>query len=76
VAIAVGCLFLSAYAFALGDPMPRSIDAALVGNGPAHPQILADVQRVAGAVSSSATTCLARRPFARSTCSRSTPRSI
>ena len=48
VAIAVGCLFVSAYALALGDPMPRSIDAALVGNGAAHPQIVADVQRVAG----------------------------
>lgn len=48
VAIAVGCLFLSAYALALGDPMPRSIDAALVGDGAARPQIVADVQRVAG----------------------------
>jgi hypothetical protein len=28
--------------------MPRSIDAALVGNGAAHPQIVADVLRVAG----------------------------
>ena len=28
--------------------MPGSIEAALVGNGPAHPQIVADVQRAAG----------------------------
>ena len=48
VTIAVGCLFVSAYALALGDPMPRSIDAALVGNGAAHPQIVVDGQRVAG----------------------------
>ena len=38
LAITVGCLFVTSYSLALGDPVPRHIDAALVGSpaGEAH----------------------------------------
>jgi hypothetical protein len=47
LAIVMGSLFLAAYTLALGDPVPRHIDAALVGD-PASDQATVDaVQRVA-----------------------------
>ncbi|MDX6309762.1 MAG: hypothetical protein QOI06_2808 [Nocardioidaceae bacterium] len=36
LAIAMGCLFLTTYSLALGDPVPHRIDAAIVGNATAH----------------------------------------
>ena len=47
LAIVMGSLFLSAYSLALGDPVPRRIDAALVGDPAAEPHTVAAVQRVA-----------------------------
>ena len=47
LAIAMGSLFLATYSLALGDPVPRRIDAALVGDPEAHPHMVAAVQRVA-----------------------------
>jgi hypothetical protein len=38
LAIVFGCLFLVTYSLALGDPVPRRIDAALVGNPAAAPR--------------------------------------
>jgi hypothetical protein len=47
LAIVMGSLFLATYTLALGDPVPRHIDAALVGD-PATDQATVDaVQRVA-----------------------------
>jgi hypothetical protein len=48
LAIAFGCLFLLTYSLALGDPVPRRIDAALVGNPAAQPHTVDAVQGVAG----------------------------
>ena len=48
LAIAFGCLFLLTYSLALGDPVPRRIDAALVGDPAAHPRTVDAVQGVAG----------------------------
>jgi hypothetical protein len=36
VAIAMGSLFVTTYSLALGDPIPRHINAAIVGDGGAH----------------------------------------
>jgi hypothetical protein len=47
IAIVFGCLFLVTYSLALGDPVPRGIDAALVGNPTAHPRAVGAVQQVA-----------------------------
>ena len=47
LATVMGSLFLSAYSLALGDPVPRRIDAALVGDPAAEPHTVAAVQRVA-----------------------------
>jgi hypothetical protein len=46
LAIAGGSLFLTAYSFALGDPVPHRIDAALVGDPAAHTRTVREVQRV------------------------------
>ena len=48
LAIAFGCLFLLTYSLALGDPVPRRIDAALVGDPAAYPRTVDAVQGVAG----------------------------
>jgi hypothetical protein len=48
VAIVCGCLFLVTYSLALGDPVPRRIDAALVGNPAAQPRTVDAVEGVAG----------------------------
>jgi hypothetical protein len=48
LAIVFGCLFLVTYSLALGDPVPRRIDAALVGNPPAQPRTVHAVEGVAG----------------------------
>ena len=48
LAIAFGCLFLLTYSLALGNPVPRRIDAALVGDPAAHPRTVDAVQGVAG----------------------------
>jgi hypothetical protein len=48
LAIVFGCLFLLTYSLALGDPMPRRIDAALVGNPAAQPRTVDAVEGAAG----------------------------
>jgi hypothetical protein len=48
LAIVFGCLFLVTYSLALGDPVPRRIDAALVGNPAAQPRTVDAVEGVAG----------------------------
>jgi hypothetical protein len=48
IAIVMGCLFILTYSLALGDPVPRRIDAALVGNPAAQPRAVAAVEGVAG----------------------------
>jgi hypothetical protein len=47
VATVMGCLYLTAYSLALGDPVPHRIDAALVGNGNADAGTVNSVERVA-----------------------------
>ena len=47
VAIALGSLFLATYSLALGDPMPRRIDAGMVGNPAARADTVSAVQGVA-----------------------------
>jgi hypothetical protein len=47
LAIAMGCLFLTTYSLALGDPVPHRINAGLVGNAAARPGTVAAVQDVA-----------------------------
>jgi hypothetical protein len=49
LAIAMGALFLTTYTLALGDPVPRRIDAALVGAPATHPRTIDAVQQVADA---------------------------
>lgn len=46
VAIAMGSLFVTTYSLALGDPIPRHINAAIVGNGAAHTGPVASTERV------------------------------
>jgi hypothetical protein len=46
IAIVMGCLFVLTYSLALGDPVPRGIDAALVGDPAAHPRTVDAVQEV------------------------------
>src|SRR6201982_3799858 len=48
LAIVFGCLFLVTYSLALGDPVPRAIDAALVGNPAAQPHTVDAVGGVGG----------------------------
>ncbi len=45
--IVMGSLFLTTYTLALGDPMPRRIDAALVGDPAQHARTLEAVEQVA-----------------------------
>ena len=47
IAIVLGSLFVLSYTLALGDPVPRKIDAALVGNAGAAPETVAALQGVA-----------------------------
>jgi hypothetical protein len=47
IAIVMGCLFIVSYSLALGDPVPRGIDAALVGNPAGHPRTVDAVEEVA-----------------------------
>jgi hypothetical protein len=48
LAIVFGCLFLVTYSLALGDPVPRQIDAAMIGNPSAQPHTVDAVEGVAG----------------------------
>jgi hypothetical protein len=48
VAICMGCLFLTTYSLALGDPVPHRIDAGIVGNPATQPKTVDAVQGVAG----------------------------
>jgi hypothetical protein len=48
IAIVMGCLFILTYSLAMGDPVPRGIDAALVGNPAAHTRTMDAVEKVAG----------------------------
>jgi hypothetical protein len=47
IAVVMGCLFIVTYSLALGDPVPRGIDAALVGNPAVHPRTVDAVEEVA-----------------------------
>ena len=47
LAIVMGSLFLTTYTLALGDPVPRRIDAALVGDPVGHERTINAVQQVA-----------------------------
>jgi hypothetical protein len=47
LAIVMGSLFVASYSLALGDPVPRHIDAALVGDPAEHESTVDTVQRVA-----------------------------
>jgi hypothetical protein len=47
LAIVMGCLFVTTYSLALGDPGPHHIDAALVGNRAAHAGTVNAVEGVA-----------------------------
>jgi hypothetical protein len=47
LAIAMGSLFVTTYSLALGDPVPRHIDAALVGDPTAHAATVRAVEQVA-----------------------------
>jgi hypothetical protein len=47
IAIVMGCLFILTYSLALGDPVPRGIDTALVGNPAAHTRTVDAVEGVA-----------------------------
>ena len=48
VAIAMGSLFVTTYSLTLGDPIPRHINAAIVGDGGAHSGAIDSTERVAG----------------------------
>lgn len=47
IATAMGCLFIVTYSLALGDPVPRGIDAALIGDPAAHSRTVGAVEEVA-----------------------------
>lgn len=47
MAIAMGCLFLTTYSLALGDPVPHRINAGLIGNPAARQSTVSAVQGVA-----------------------------
>jgi hypothetical protein len=47
VAIVLGSLFVTTYTLALGDPVPRRIDAAVIGNPASHVQAVTAVERAA-----------------------------
>ncbi len=46
ITIVMGCLFVTSYSLALGDPVPHKIDAALLGDHAASPAALDAVDRV------------------------------
>jgi hypothetical protein len=46
LAIAIGSLFLASYTLALGDPVPRRIDTAVVGNANSHRTVLNEFEKV------------------------------
>src|SRR3954451_15409445 len=48
LAIVFGCLFLLTYSLTLGDPVPRRIDAAVVGDPAAQPRTVDALEGVAG----------------------------
>ena len=48
VAIAMASLFVATYSLTLGDPIPRHINAAIVGDGGAHSGTIDSTERVAG----------------------------
>src|SRR6185437_4212757 len=48
VAIAMGTLFVTTYSLTLGDPIPRHINVAIVGDGGAHSGTVDSTERVAG----------------------------
>jgi hypothetical protein len=48
VAIAMGSLFVTTYSLTLGDPIPRHINAAIIGDGGAHSGTIDSTERVAG----------------------------
>jgi hypothetical protein len=45
LAIAIGSLFLASYTLALGDPVPRRIDTAVVGNAGSHQAVLDEIEK-------------------------------
>jgi hypothetical protein len=47
IAVAMAALFLTTYSLALGAPVPRGIDAALIGNRAANVRTVHSVERVA-----------------------------
>jgi hypothetical protein len=47
LAIVMGSLFVTTYSLALGDPVPRHIDAALIGEPAARPTTVQEVEQVA-----------------------------
>jgi len=47
LAIVMGCLFVTSYSLALGDPVPHHIEAALIGDGAANARTVDAVERVA-----------------------------
>jgi len=47
IAIVMGCLFILTYSLALGDPAPRGIEAAVVGNPAAHSRTVDGMEEVA-----------------------------
>jgi hypothetical protein len=47
LAIVMGSLFVASYSIALGDPVPRHIDAALIGERDGHATTVEAVERVA-----------------------------
>jgi hypothetical protein len=48
LAIAMGSLFVTTYSLTLGDPIPRRINAAIVGDEGAHSGTVDSTERVAG----------------------------
>lgn len=47
LAIVMGSLFVTSYTLALGDPIPRGIDAAIIGDPTSHVQTVNAIERVA-----------------------------
>jgi hypothetical protein len=47
IAIVMGCLFVTTYSLALGDPVPHRIEAALIGSTASNPSAVRAVERAA-----------------------------
>ena len=73
LAIVMGSLFVTTYTLALGDPVPRRIDAALVGDPRGDAGTVKAVQGVAETASTSPTTNRWPPRATRSIASESTP---